>query len=111
MPLSLALLCMPEECALFRKNEFRPLATKVNGIEQDIKGIKQDVSDLKQDVARLKIDVSDLQGNDLERRVSEKTAAYLGKIIRPCHTLTHDKLVELLDDAVDTGKIKVFTCS
>lgn len=96
--LSPALLRMPEEFAHFREDEFKPLAKKVDIIEQD-------VAVLKQDVANLKIDVSDLQGSDLERRVREKAAAYLERIIRRCRTITHDKLAELLDDAVDAGKI------
>lgn len=103
--LSPALLRMPEEFASFRENEFKPLAKKVDIIEQDVAVLKQDVAVLKQDVASLKIDVSDLQGSDLERRVREKAAAYLGRIIRRCRTITHDKLAELLDDAVDAGKI------
>ncbi|MGC9023166.1 MAG: hypothetical protein ACP5J5_08615, partial [Dissulfurimicrobium sp.] len=82
----------------FREEEFKPLVKKVDVIEQD-------VAILKQNVARLNIDVADLQGSDLERRVREKAPAYLGKIIRRCRTLTHDKLAELLDDAVDAHKI------
>ncbi|MGB9711953.1 MAG: hypothetical protein ACP5SG_05680 [Dissulfurimicrobium sp.] len=111
--LSPALLRLPEDFSRFREEEFKPLATEFHRFREEefkplvkkVDVIEQDVAILKQNVARLNIDVADLQGSDLERRVREKAPAYLGKIIRRCRTLTHDKLAELLDDAVDAHKI------
>ncbi len=117
--LSPALLNLPEEFSRFRNDEFKPLVKKVDKIETDVAVLKQDVTVLKQDVAVLKqdvailkekvkkliIDVAELQGSDLERRVREKAAAYLGKVIRRCRTLSHDQLANSLDDALDAGNI------
>lgn len=117
--LSQALLNLPEDFARFKEEEFKPLVKRVENIEndvavlkedvavlkEDVAGLKQDVASLKQNVAKLNIDVAELQGSDLERKVREKAAAYFGKIIRRCKTFTHDKLSDILDDAIENGVI------
>ncbi len=87
------------------KEDVAVLKEDVAVLKQDVSGLKQDVASLKQNVAKLNIDVADLQGSDLERRVREKAAAYFGKIIRRCKTFSHDKLADILDDALDNGII------
>ncbi|MEZ0329837.1 MAG: hypothetical protein ABWK15_09850 [Dissulfuribacterales bacterium] len=87
------------------KQDVAVLKQDVAILKQDVEILKQDVGVLKQDVNNLKDNVSDLQGSDLERRVRDKAASYLGRLIRRCRTIAHDDLAKILDDALDEGRI------
>jgi hypothetical protein len=63
------------------------------------------VAGLKQDVAGVKQDVAGLKGTDLERTYRERAAQYFQAILRRIRVVDHQHLADLLDDAVDAGRI------
>jgi len=94
------------------EEELRAMVREVASTQQDVAGLKQDVADLKQDVAGLKQDVTGLKqdvaglkGTDLERTYRERAAQYFQAILRRIRVVDHQHLADLLDDAVDAGRI------
>jgi uncharacterized protein (UPF0335 family)/polyhydroxyalkanoate synthesis regulator phasin len=87
------------------KQDVAGLKQDVAGVKQDMAGLKQDVAGLKQDVAGFKQDVADLKGTDLERTYREPAAQYFQAILRRIRVVDHQHLADLLDDAVDAGRI------
>ncbi|MFN3534540.1 MAG: hypothetical protein ACK4WB_04035 [Desulfatiglandales bacterium] len=87
------------------KQDVAVLKQDVAVLKQDVAVLKQDVAVLKQDVVILKIDVAELKGENFERRVREKAPSYFGRFIRKCRVISHEKLADILDDAVDNGVI------
>jgi len=80
------------------EEELRVLVREVATIKQDVAGLRQDVTVVKQDVAGLK-------GTDLERTYRERAAQYFQAILRRIRVVDHQHLADLLDDAVDAGRI------
>ncbi len=126
MVLTDELLNLPKKFDEFVENEFKPLAKRVDRLEQDVKVLKQDVSvlkqdvkvlkqdvavlkqdvaGLKQDVKVLKQDVGELKGDNFERKIKEKIASYLGRFLRRIKLIDNARLADLLDEAVDVGVI------
>ncbi len=60
---------------------------------------------LKSDVGTLKSDVGALKGSDLERRWERNLSSYLGGHFRRLRVLGSGELSDLLEDAIDTGRI------
>jgi len=87
------------------KQDVAGLKQDVTGVKQDVVGLKQDMAGLKQDVAGLKQDVAGLKGTDLERTCRERAAQYFQAILRRIRVVDHQHLADLLDDAVDAGRI------
>lgn len=56
-------------------------------------------------LARLDTRVGLLQRDSLERRFRERPHAYLGRYLRRVHVLTEQELVQLVEDAVDEGRL------
>ncbi len=73
--------------------------------EEELRALVREVAVLKGDVADLKDDVSDLKGSDLERTYREQAAQYFQGILRRIRVVDHQRLADLLDDAVDAGRI------
>ncbi len=99
------LMNLPRKFDNFVKNDFRPLAKRVDKIDSDVEQLKKDVEQLKKDVKQLKIDVAQLKGDNFERKVREKAPAYFGRILRRIRLIDHQTLADLLEDAVDEGII------
>ena len=87
------------------KQDVAGLKQDVTGLKQDVAGLKQDMAGVKQDVAGLKQDVAGLKGTDLERTYRERAAQYFQAILRRIRVVDHQHLADLLDDAVDAGRI------
>ncbi len=87
------------------KTDVAGLKTDVAGLKADVAGLKADVAVLKKDVEKLKIDVAELKGENFERKVRERAPAYFGKLIRKCKVIGFEELAEILEKAVDEGKI------
>jgi chromosome segregation ATPase len=87
------------------KQDVAGLKQDMAGLKQDMAGVKQDMAGLKQDVAGLKQDVAGLKGTDLERTYRERAAQYFQAILRRIRVVDHQHLADLLDDAVDAGRI------
>ena len=60
---------------------------------------------MRRDLNRVMNDVAELQGSDLERRYREHAPAYFGPLLRKLRVLDPGRLADLLDDAVDEGRL------
>lgn len=89
---------LSQEFHNFVENEHKPLVKKVDKLSQDFQVLFIEVKKLKDDVGMLK-------GDNLEMKVRQKAPAYFGKMIRRCKVIDHEKLLEVLEDAVDKGLI------
>ncbi|MDR5683462.1 MAG: hypothetical protein QN163_05480 [Armatimonadota bacterium] len=81
------------------------LTSEVADLKVEVAGLKKDVGALKVDVAGLKVDVGDLKGDSLERRYRERAASYFQRLLRRIRVLDHQQAGDLLDDAVEAGRI------
>ena len=96
------------------KQEVAVLKQEVTVLKQDVATLKQDVGVLKQDVEKLKGDVNYLKGEfgrfkgrDFERSVKDRCASIFGKFLRRTRCVYPDALIDLIDDAVDEGRIDI----
>lgn len=106
------LLTLPKRFNQFIENEFKPLRKDVDILKQDVAVLKQDVAILKEDVAilkeemaKMKVDIGFLKGELYELKLEKKAPAISGRIIKRCKVLDKHEYVNLLDDALDEGKI------
>ncbi|MCX8027557.1 MAG: hypothetical protein N3A62_06860, partial [Thermodesulfovibrionales bacterium] len=60
---------------------------------------------LKKDVRGLKVDVASLKGESFELKIRDRAAAFFGKLLRRTKVINFEKLVDVLDDAIDAGYI------
>jgi outer membrane murein-binding lipoprotein Lpp len=87
------------------KTDVGTLKTDVGTLKTDVGTLKTDVGTLKTDVGTLKTDVGTLKGSDLERHWQRHLPAYLGRQFRRLLIIEPADLRELLDEAVDAGRI------
>ena len=66
--------------------------------QEELRALVREVTGLKDDVARLK-------GTDLQRTYRERAAQYFQAVLRRIRVLDHQQLADLLDDAVDAGRV------
>ena len=81
---------------------------RLSHIESDVEVLKSDVEVLKSDVKVLKSDVGTLKGSDYERRCRERAPSILGLTyggLRRLRSIRREDLADVLDDALDEGKI------
>jgi outer membrane murein-binding lipoprotein Lpp len=89
------------------KTDVGTLKTDVATLKTDVATLKTDVGTLKTDVGTLKTDVGTLKGSDLERHWQRHLPAYLGRQFRRLLIIEPADLRELLDEAVDAGRIEL----
>ncbi len=96
------------------KQDVAILKQDVATLKQDVAVLKQEVTVLKQDVEKLKGDVNYLKGEfgrfkgrDFERSVKDRCASIFGKFLRRTRCVYPDALIDLIDDAVDEGRIDI----
>ncbi len=120
------LLRLPQKFDKFVEEEFRPLAKRVERLEegqQRLEGrverleegqrrleegqkrLEEDVAILKKKVSKLEIDVGSLKGDNLERKVRERAPAYFGKLFRRVRVVPIEDWAQRLEDAEENGII------
>ena len=102
------LLSLPEQVAALRaetERRFQEMAATVDKLAREVARLGIGMGDLQRTQKRLIIDVADLKGERLERRYRERAPAYFGGLIRRARALTTEDLDELLDPAVDLGRL------
>ncbi|MCX8027467.1 MAG: hypothetical protein N3A62_06405 [Thermodesulfovibrionales bacterium] len=87
------------------KQDVEILKQDVAILKQDVEVLKQDVTILKKDVQGLKVDVASLKGESFELKIRDRAATFFGKLLRRTKVITGEKLVDILDDAVEAKKI------
>ncbi len=73
--------------------------------QEELRALVREVTGMKEEVASLKDDVASLKGTDLQRTYRERAAQYFQAVLRRIRVLDHQRLADLLDDAVDAGRI------
>jgi len=68
---------------------------------------EQEVGQMAREMGRLTVEVGALKGSDLERRYREQAASLFQALVRRIQLVSHQDLGNLLDDAVDVGRISV----
>ncbi|GAB6184206.1 hypothetical protein [Thermodesulfovibrio hydrogeniphilus] len=81
------------------------LETRMDNLETRMDNLETRMDNLEKRVAKLEIDVAELKAENFERKVREKAPAYFGKLIRKCKVIGFEELAEILEKAVDEGKI------
>ncbi len=106
------LLKLPQKFDKFVEEEFRPLAKRVEKLEEGQKRLEEgqsrlekDVAILKNKVSKLEVDVAKLKGDNLERKVRERAPAYFGRYFRRVKAVPIEEWSEKLEDALDGGLI------
>src|SRR5881397_1221972 len=102
------LLSLPEQVAALRaetERRFQEMAATVDKLAREVARLGIGMGDLQRTQKRLIIDVADLKGDSLERRYRERAPAYFGGLIRRARALTTEDLDELLEPAVDLGRL------
>ena len=102
------LLSLPEQVAALRaetERRFQEMAATVDKLAGEVAKLEVGMGDLVKTQKRLIIDVADLKGERLERRYRERAPAYFGGLIRRARALTTEDLDELLEPAVDLGRL------
>ena len=127
------LLKLPQKFDKFVEEEFRPLAKRVERLEEGQKALvervekleegqralierverleegqsrlEKDVAILKNKVSKLEVDVAKLKGDNLERKVRERAPAYFGRYFRRVKAVPIEEWSEKLEDALDGGLI------
>ena len=102
------LLSLPEQVAALRaetERRFQEMAATVDKLAREVARLGIGMGDLQKTQKRLIIDVADLKGERLERRYRERAPAYFGGLIRRARALTTEDLDELLEPAVDLGRL------
>ncbi len=106
------LLRLPQKFDKFVEEEFRPLAKRVERLEEGQKKLEEgqkrleeDVAILKKKVSKLEIDVGSLKGDNLERKVRERAPAYFGKLFRRFRVVSTEEWAQRLEDAEENGII------
>jgi len=100
------LLSLPEQVAALRaetERRFQEMAATVDKLAREV--TRLGMGDLLKTQKRLIIDVADLKGDSLERRYRERAPAYFGGLIRRARALTTEDLDEMLEPAVDLGRL------
>jgi polyhydroxyalkanoate synthesis regulator phasin len=77
----------------------------IDVLKTDVAVLRIDVAQLKTDVAQLKGDVGHLKGDNLERRYRERAGAYFDDLVRRARVLSTEALADLLDEAVEAGRL------
>jgi len=85
--------------------EVANLKVEVDRLTAAVAKLEVGMGDLVKTQKRLVIDVADLKGERLERRYRERAPAYFGGLIRRARALTTEDLDELLEPAVDLGRL------
>jgi len=109
------LLSLPEQVAALRaetERRFQEMAAEISRLsaavaklEAAVARLEAGMGDLVKTQKRLVIDVADLKGERLERRYRERAPAYFRGLIRRARALTTEDLDELLEPAVDRGRL------
>jgi len=102
------LLPLPEQVAALRaetERRFQEMAAEISRLSAAVAKLEVGIRDLVKTQKRLIIDVADLKGERLERRYRERAPAYFGGLIRRARALTTEDLDELLEPAVDLGRL------
>src|SRR5437667_3139521 len=102
------LLSLPEQLAALRaetERRFQEMAATVDKLAREVARLGIGMGDLQRTQKRLIIDVADLKGDSLERRYRERAPAYFGGLIRRARALTTEDLDEMLEPAVDLGRL------
>ena len=102
------LLSLPEQLAALRaetERRFQEMAATVDKLAREVARLGIGMGDLQRTQKRLIIDVANLKGEGLERRYRERAPAYFGGLVRRARALTTEDLDEMLDPAVDLGRL------
>src|SRR5436190_998600 len=102
------LLSLPEQVASLRaetERRFQEMAAEISRLSAAVAKLEVAMGDLVKTQKRLVIDVADLKGERLERRYRERAPAYFGGLIRRARALTTEDLDEMLEPAVDLGRL------
>lgn len=81
------------------------LAQQVGELAEAQRRTEHTLADLIRSVKILAEDVGDLKGEAIERRYRERAASFFETIARRIRVVDHQTLGELLDDAVDAGRV------
>src|SRR5881396_3056364 len=109
------LLSLPEQVASLRaetERRFQEMAAEISRLsaavaklEAAVAKLEVGMGDLQRTQKRLVIDVADLKVERLERRYRERAPAYFRGLIRRARALTTEDLDEMLEPAVDLGRL------
>jgi hypothetical protein len=81
------------------------LASRVDGLTSQMTALTAQMAELTRAVRGLTDDVGKLKGLGLEARVRTHSGAFFGSVLRRPHVLSSEELSELLEGAVDQGKL------
>lgn len=81
------------------------LVAEMREVRRELTGFKTDLEHLKVEVRGIKTDIGQLKGEALERHYREFGPAYFAPVLRKPRVLGRAALADLLDAAVDEGRI------
>lgn len=85
----------------------RRTEARVEELAQAQKRTEEALQQLAQRVETLAVQLGEVRGQVLEIRFQQRAPAYLGRLLRRVRVLPAERLAELLDEAVDAGRISL----
>jgi hypothetical protein len=83
------------------------LATRLDGLTSQMTALTAQMAELTRVVRGFTDDVGKLKGLGLEARVRTHSGAFFGSLLRRPHALSSEELSELLEGAIDQGKLSL----
>ncbi len=95
------------EAQLRTEQRLEELAQRVDQLAEAQRRTEEALAHLARRVDGLADQVGELRGEAVERRYRERAHAYFGRIVRRLRVLPPQELADLLDDAVDAGRLSL----
>ncbi|MBI3929291.1 MAG: hypothetical protein HY319_27340 [Armatimonadetes bacterium] len=87
------------------KDDVKTLKSDVGILKDDVKTLKNDMGEAKDDVKTLKNDMGEVKGESLERKYSDRAAAYLARLASRVRPLSSPELADLIEIAREEGRL------